>query len=68
MDSITSKLISKLDKSPVRPKHLKQKTFFKQRGPHVGLYVKAKNQHVWVCWVNKSEQRILGRMGVKSFT
>ena len=60
-----AKLISKLDDSPVVSKHQYKDAILKRKDPHVGLYVETENQHTWVFWITKPEQRLLREAGAR---
>jgi len=66
MNIVISKFISKIDNSTTTAKHQNKPVVLKIKGPHIGLYVKTNNKYIWVCWVNKSKQRLLSEMGVKT--
>ena len=65
MNSTINNLAIKLDSSLVMSKYQKKNVVLKRKGPHIGLYVKDNNKHIWVCWTNKSEQILLKDLGVK---
>jgi len=65
MDSAIKKLSSKLDKSRAMHKHREKPGILKKKGPHIGLYAKANNRNIWICWVTKSEQRLLRNFGIR---
>jgi hypothetical protein len=66
MTSPISKFIFKLDNSPVMSRHRKKHVVLKNKGPHIGLYVKTNNNHKWVCWTSKFERHLLNDLGVKT--
>jgi hypothetical protein len=65
MNSIKSSLIKKLDNSPAMSKYQNKHAFLKSKGPHIGLYVKANNEHKWVFWISKFERYLLNDLDVK---